>query len=104
MNNDANAISLFRDPVDNEVTYDAFDDDRVSVALGTLFDPATTAGGDRVMVAAADLGSFRNLEIRSIVWVRDGVVVAENEVTIPPCDDGWRMSGIPSLLIPDTVL
>ena len=81
---DANAISLFRDPTSQEGTYDAVDDDRVSVPLGTLFDPATTAGGDRVMIAAADLGTFRNLEDQSIVWVRDGVVVAENGITIPP--------------------
>ena len=86
VNNDANAISLFRDPVDNEFTYDAFDDDRVSVTLSSLFDDANTTGPDRVMVAAADLGSFRNLVDRSIVWVRDGVVVAENGITTPVWD------------------
>ena len=55
----------------------------MSVPLGTQFDPATTAAPDRVMQAAADLGSFRSLEDRSIVWVRDGVVVAENGITVP---------------------
>ena len=83
VNNDANAISLFRDPTSREDTYDAFDDDRVSVTLSSLFDDANTTGPDRVMVAAADLGSFRNLVNRSIVWVRDGVVVAENGITTP---------------------
>ena len=79
--NDATEIFLTQDPTSREVTYDAFDDDRVSVPLGTQFDPATTAAPDRVMRAAALLGSFRNLETQSIVWVRDGVVIAENGIT-----------------------
>ena len=38
------------------------------------------------MVAAADLETFRPLEKQSIVWVRDGVVVAENGIAVPPED------------------
>ena len=53
----------------------------MSVPLGTQFDSVVTPGPDMVMVATATLGSFRNLETQSIVWVRDGVVIAENGVT-----------------------
>ena len=87
--NEANAISLTRDPTSRESTYDLFEDDRVSVPLGTQFDPVTTDSPNLVMVACADLGSFRNLEAQSIVWVRDGVVVAENGVT--PTDTRYTL-------------
>ena len=80
---DANAIELTRDPISREDTYDAIADHRVSVTLGTQFDPTTTSGADQMMVAATILGSFRNLDAQSIVWVRDGVVIAENGLFVP---------------------
>ena len=84
---DANAITLSRDPISREDRSDAIADNRVSVALGTQFDPATTGGPDQLMVAAAILASFRNLEAQSIVWVKDGVVIAENGIVVPPMVD-----------------
>ena len=81
--NDFTAIELTRDPISREDTYDAIADNRVSVALGTQFDPATTSNPDQMMVAAASLATFRNLETQSIVWVRDGVVIAENGLFVP---------------------
>ena len=77
---DSTAIELNRGPISREVTYDAIADERVSVAVGTQFDPASTSGPNQMMVAAANLASFRVLETQSIVWVRDGVVIAENGV------------------------
>ena len=53
----------------------------MSVALGSQFDPAGTPNPDQLMVAAANLASFRVLETQSIVWVRDGELIAENGVT-----------------------
>ena len=87
--NDANAITLTRDPTTRETTYDLFVDDRVSVPLNTRFDDAATTAPLQFMVAAATLGSFRNLETQSIVWVRDGEVVAENGVT--PTDTRYTL-------------
>ena len=55
----------------------------MSVALGSQFDPAGTPNPDQMMVASAILASFRNLETQSIVWIRDGVVIAENGLVIP---------------------
>ena len=83
------SISLTRDPTSRESTYDLFDDDRVSVQLNSQFDPMATNAPDQVMVAAATLGSFRNLETQSIVWVRDGEIVAENGVT--PTDTRYTL-------------
>ena len=80
---DPNAIILSRDPVSREDTYDAIADNRVSVALDTQFDPSSTSNADQMMVATALLLSFRNLETQSIVWVRDGVVIAENGLIVP---------------------
>ena len=90
--NDANEIFLTRDPTSRETNFEVvatFEDDRVSVPLGTQFDSAGTAGPDQVMVAAATLGSVRFLETQSIVWVRDGVVIAENGVT--PTDSRYTL-------------
>ena len=50
-------------------------------ALDSPFDSDPTPR-DQVMIAAADLGSFRNLEDNSIVWVRNGELVAENGIII----------------------
>ena len=58
-----------------------FADNRVSVAVGTQFDPAGTPNPDQMMVASANLAVFRNLKSQSIVWIRDGELIAENGVT-----------------------
>ena len=60
-----------------ESTYDAIADNRVSVALGTQFDPPIP-GGSQLMRAAANPATSRSPGAQSIVWVRDGVVIAEN--------------------------
>ena len=83
----SNAVELTRDPISREDRYDVIADNRVSVAVGSQFDPASTANADQLMVAAAALATFRNLETQSIVWVRDGVVIAENGVFMPTMVD-----------------
>ena len=59
----------------------------MSVVVGNQFDPAGTAKQDQMLVASALLASFRNLEIQSIVWIRDGVVIAENGLVVPSVVD-----------------
>ena len=49
--------------------------------MGTQFDPAGTPNPDQMMVASANLAEFRNLKSQSIVWIRDGELIAENGVT-----------------------
>ena len=83
----SNAVELTRDPISREDRYDVIADNRVSVAVGSQFDPASTANADQLMVAAAALATFRNLETQSIIWVRDGVVIAENGVFMPTMVD-----------------
>ena len=84
---DITAIELTREPGARECTYDNFADNRVSVALGTQFDLPSTDLSDQLMVASAELATFRNLETQSIVWVRDGVVIAENGLVVPSMMD-----------------
>ena len=57
----------------------------MSVTLGTQFDPSSTSGEDQMMRAYADIASSRSPEAQSIVWVKDGVVIAGNgPVTADP--------------------
>ena len=78
---DSTAIELNREPRSREDRYDTFEDNRVSVAVGTQFDPDGTPGPDQMMVASANLASFRVFESQSIIWMRDGELIAENGVT-----------------------